>query len=184
MWICRGGGILLDIASHRFPGVALYQPVINGIGGNLVSVQASRISSYLHGECEKKVLPNKGPICETPWSVFFTKGSINSTSARLLLFLAIPGHLLFSTVTHFVAQGDDTNYGPLFLAVYVSAAVVQVFMLLYIAKILTNLCWKRGVDPDTATIPYLTATGDFLGSGLLFLAFEFLQVFSVVSTTT
>lgn len=48
-------------------------------------------------------------------------------SARLLLLLAIPGHLLFSTITHFVASNDDsTTYGPLFLAVYVSAAVIQV----------------------------------------------------------
>lgn len=124
-------------------------------------------------------------------------------SARLLLMLAIPGHLVFATVTHFVAAGDDTNYGPIFLAIYVTAAVIQVSrtnhglgdalendlklfsfqvtILLYIAKILTNLCWIRGTDPDTATIPYLTALGDFLGSGLLFIAFELLALLKQVT---
>ncbi|XP_035706175.1 solute carrier family 41 member 1 isoform X2 [Folsomia candida] len=180
--ISTGGGILLDLASARFPGVALYQPVINGIGGNLVSVQASRISSYLHGHCEKRLLPDNSRVCETPFSVFMGKG-INSMSARLLLLLAIPGHLLFSTVAHFVASNDDTNYGPVFLVIYVAAAVTQVTMLLYIAKVLTNLCWVRGIDPDTATIPYLTALGDLFGSSLLFVAFEVLLLCGQVATT-
>jgi len=72
-WKPSGGGLLLDLADQRYTGVALYQPVINGIGGNIVSVQASRISTQLHGECEKKVLPNNGRVCESPIAVFFSK---------------------------------------------------------------------------------------------------------------
>lgn len=56
-------------------------------------------------------------------------------------------------------------------------------MLLYIAKVLTNLCWVRGIDPDTATIPYLTALGDLFGSSLLFVAFEVLLLCGQVATT-
>jgi solute carrier family 41 len=194
------------LAGSRYGGIALYQPVINGIGGNLVSVQASRISTQLHGECEKKILPGGGRICESPLTVFFTKSTVifnllrtlsdfvhklpkltihsflvtgvNSMSARLLLFLAVPGHLIFSTVTHFVSTSADSQYGALFLALYITAAVLQVGMLLYIAKILTNLCWKKSVDPDTASIPYLTALGDLFGSALLFLAFELLNQYN------
>jgi solute carrier family 41 len=35
--------------------------------------------------------------------------------------------------------------------------------------------WKWKIDPDNATIPYLTSLGDLLGSSLLALAFLFLQ---------
>ena len=48
MAISSVGGIILDFAVSRFSGIAVFQPVINGVGGNLVAVQASRISTYLH----------------------------------------------------------------------------------------------------------------------------------------
>jgi len=35
--------------------------------------------------------------------------------------------------------------------------------------------WKRGVDPDNAAIPYLTAIGDLLGTSLLAMAFLALE---------
>lgn len=74
--ICHfsGGGIILDIAGNVYKDLALFQPLINGIGGNLVSVQASRIATQLHAECERRILPNNGRICQAPWSVF-TKGT-------------------------------------------------------------------------------------------------------------
>jgi len=34
--------------------------------------------------------------------------------------------------------------------------------------------WKRGMDPDNSAIPYLTAIGDLLGTGLLAVAFHIL----------
>jgi solute carrier family 41 len=35
--------------------------------------------------------------------------------------------------------------------------------------------WRFKIDPDSSSIPYLTALGDFLGSSLLLLAFMFLR---------
>jgi len=35
--------------------------------------------------------------------------------------------------------------------------------------------WSRGVDPDNAAIPYLTAIGDLLGTSLLAMAFLTLE---------
>jgi solute carrier family 41 len=35
--------------------------------------------------------------------------------------------------------------------------------------------WTRRIDPDNSAIPYLTALGDLLGTGLLALAFLFLN---------
>ena len=81
-----GGGILLDLAGHRYDGVGLYQPLINGIGGNLVSVQSSRISTALHKDSEKGVLPNDGKVCESPWSVFASPGVNFILLCRVIMF--------------------------------------------------------------------------------------------------
>jgi cation transporter-like permease len=48
MTISSAGGLILDNAVAKFKGIAVFQPVFNGVGGNLVAVQASRISTYLH----------------------------------------------------------------------------------------------------------------------------------------
>ena len=59
----------------RFEGIAVFQPVINGVGGNLVAVQASRISTSLHrygpiGDLDC----HRDPIFITPMAGFFGKG--------------------------------------------------------------------------------------------------------------
>ena len=38
----------MDCTVSQFKGFAIYSPVINGVGGNLVAVQASRLSTSLH----------------------------------------------------------------------------------------------------------------------------------------
>ena len=48
MFQCSGGGLVLSKAVNRWKGIAIYSPIINGVGGNLVAVQASRISTSLH----------------------------------------------------------------------------------------------------------------------------------------
>ncbi len=48
MTISSLGGLILDSAVAKFRGIAVFQPVFNGVGGNLVAVQASRISTHLH----------------------------------------------------------------------------------------------------------------------------------------
>jgi solute carrier family 41 len=55
-----------------FPGFVVFQPIINGIGGNLVSVQASRISTFLHQTSLIGQLPDYAArICVSPHSVLF-----------------------------------------------------------------------------------------------------------------
>lgn len=34
------------------------------------------------------------------------------------------------------------------------------------------MVWKMGIDPDNVAIPFLTALGDLLGTGLLTLGFQ------------
>ena len=52
--------------------------------------------------------------------------------------------------------------------------VFQVTILLYIAHIMVHYMWLKCIDPDNSAIPYLTALGDLLGTGLLAFAFAFL----------
>ena len=42
------GGLILDYTVANYNGIAVFQPVINGVGGNLVAVHASRLSTTLH----------------------------------------------------------------------------------------------------------------------------------------
>lgn len=47
----------------------------------------------------------------------------------------------------------------------------QVCSLLCVADWMVHWLWQKGKDPDSYTIPYLTALGDLLGTALLSLGF-------------
>ncbi|XP_008170926.2 solute carrier family 41 member 1 [Chrysemys picta bellii] len=175
MAISSVGGLILDktVSDPNFAGIAVFTPVINGVGGNLVAVQASRISTYLHmsgipGE-SSEMAPRK---CPTPCSAFFSS-DVNSRSARVLFLLVVPGHLVF-LYTISSMQGGHTTLTLIFVVFYMTAALLQVLILLYIADWMVHWMWGRGLDPDNFSIPYLTALGDLLGTGLLALSFHVL----------
>lgn len=66
----------MDVMVSRFEGIAVFQPVINGVGGNLVAVQASRISTSLHRHGPVGDLDDRrDPIFITPTAGFFGKGT-------------------------------------------------------------------------------------------------------------
>jgi solute carrier family 41 len=69
------GGLILDFMVFRFEGIAVFQPVINGVGGNLVAVQASRISTALHRDAQLGSLADDDTVIFiTPAAGFFGKG--------------------------------------------------------------------------------------------------------------
>lgn len=77
MTISSAGGFIFDFAVGIFETIAVFQPIINGVGSNLVAVQASRISTYFHQRCEMGSLPAedgaKYRICQSPFGAFFGK---------------------------------------------------------------------------------------------------------------
>uniref|UniRef100_A0A8I3S6B6 Solute carrier family 41 member n=1 Tax=Canis lupus familiaris TaxID=9615 RepID=A0A8I3S6B6_CANLF len=175
MAISSVGGLILDktVSDPNFAGMAVFTPVINGVGGNLVAVQASRISTFLHmngmpGENSEQV-PRR---CPSPCTTFFSP-DVNSRSARVLFLLVVPGHLVF-LYTISCMQGGHTTLTLIFIIFYMTAALLQVLILLYIADWMVHWMWGRGLDPDNFSIPYLTALGDLLGTGLLALSFHVL----------
>lgn len=87
------GGVILDYTVSAYKGIAVFQPVINGVGGNLVAVQASRLSTWLHKRGRPGELPPRntsggsaGKFCVSPVSTFCT-GGVHSKTARVLLLL-------------------------------------------------------------------------------------------------
>lgn len=72
---------------------------------------------------------------------------------------------------HRVASGSPWREG---MAIGRALLSPQVLILLYIADWMVHWMWGRGLDPDNFSIPYLTALGDLLGTGLLALSFHVL----------
>ncbi|XP_045635946.1 solute carrier family 41 member 2 [Ursus americanus] len=174
MVISSIGGLILDttVSDPNLVGIVVYTPVINGIGGNLVAIQASRISTYLHLHSIPGELPDEPKGCYYPFRTFLGSG-VNNKSAQVLLLLVIPGHLIFLYTIHLMKSGH-TSLTVIFIVVYLFAAVLQVFTLLWIADWMVHHFWRKGKDPDSFSIPYLTALGDLLGTALLALSFHFL----------
>uniref|UniRef100_A0A669BQF2 Solute carrier family 41 member n=1 Tax=Oreochromis niloticus TaxID=8128 RepID=A0A669BQF2_ORENI len=177
MSISSFGGLILDktVSDPNFEGMAIFTPVINGVGGNLVAIQASRISTYLHFWSIPGVLPYKmRQHWPNPCITFFSSG-VNSKSARVLLMLVIPGHLVFLYAISLL-QGEEAPITIAFTVCYLCAALLQVAILLYVADLIVRLMWRRSLDPDNFSIPYLTALGDLLGTGFLALCFRCVSV--------
>ncbi|XP_044047874.1 solute carrier family 41 member 2 isoform X2 [Siniperca chuatsi] len=171
MVISSFGGLILDktVSDPNLAGIIIYAPVINGIGGNLVSIQSSRISTNLHLNYSPGEVPEDLKSCYSPCRIFFGSGA-NHRSAQVLLLLVIPGQLVFLHTIHLM-KGDHTLPSPLLTVAFLSASLIQVFSLLCTADSMVHCLWRRGKDPDSYSIPYLTALGDLLGTALLSLAF-------------
>lgn len=169
MFISSAAGSIMDMHEHLFPRLPPLQPVIAGVAGNLVATQSSRISTFLHAHSEF----DASQVCVDPISVFFGKGR-NSRTARILLAMVIPGHLIF---TYFLSLFvGHLNLTLPFLGLYLSCAMIQVTVLLYLARCMVFWFWQKGLDTDSTSIPYLTALGDLLGVSLLTLCFYALRV--------
>eukprot|EP00052_Salpingoeca_macrocollata_P016489 m.132558 g.132558 ORF g.132558 m.132558 type:complete len:517 (-) comp20070_c0_seq1:46-1596(-) len=148
MCISSMAGLILEQFNVRFPGLAALSPVINGIGGNLGAVQASRISSALHS----------GSRAE------------HTQSALILFALVVPISALFLGIINASGVGH-TSMSLFFLQGYMLAAMFQVAVLLFVAKKLVKFIWRQNLDPDNIAIPLVTALGDFLGTASLTICF-------------
>ncbi|XP_033219934.1 solute carrier family 41 member 1-like isoform X2 [Belonocnema kinseyi] len=172
MVISSIGGLILGYTISSYKGIAVYQLVINGVGGNLAAVQASRISTSLHKK-RRMGVQEFPKICISPLHVFFATGG-HARTARVLLMMVVPGHLIFSYTISYL-QAGHTSLTPIFLTIYLIAAILQVVLLLYIAELMVVWMWSKGMDPDSSAIPYLTAAGDLIGTAFLGIAFHILN---------
>lgn len=177
MVISSGGGFILDLALAGNPGVAIFSPVINGVGGNLVAVFSSRISTYLHLNHEAKELPTEfGTGCVRPCFLLCSPENPQKKASIVMMIMVVPGQAIFLACIFFLKAGH-TNLSFAFISLYMFSSLLQVMILLHIAWWLVHRVWKNGDDPDSVAIPYLTAFGDLIGIGLLTMAFQILKIF-------
>ena len=154
MVISSFGGTILNQTIIKYPKVAAYQPVINGVAGNLVAVNASRISTHLHQQ-KQELDANKSKIGRLH-RFSSSELSDNQTSEKLssnlksepkdicllLWGLVVPGHLVFnafiflfsSEVVEEEPELLSSNNEVVFLMLYLSAALIQVGILLYSSR--------------------------------------------------
>ncbi|PAV77182.1 hypothetical protein WR25_15061 isoform B [Diploscapter pachys] len=125
MVISTGGGVIMQNAIKKYPDVGTFQPVINGVGGNLVAVQSSRISTYLHQFGIYGQLPaNRLLTYLNPIRTFSCQES-ESIIALILLLMCIPGHMIFLVLIFAIHIGFST-WNWMFFGLYLVIGVVQV----------------------------------------------------------
>ena len=96
MVISSAGGLIFDFAVEFFETIAIFEPIINGVGSNLVAVQASRISTYFHQRSVPGNMPEEldDGICVTPGKAFFGKSEylnvIHNNSRNLFRCPKVP----------------------------------------------------------------------------------------------
>ncbi|KAH8021148.1 hypothetical protein HPB51_012543 [Rhipicephalus microplus] len=140
------------------------------VGGNLVAIQSCKLTTLLAQRSKLGSHPSSdAKSCIDPCSAFCGKNS-HARTARLLMLMVLPGHLIFVYTIRLLTSGN-TVITPMFLACYMTSALIQVALLLYTARCMVYWMWSRRVDPDNAAIPYLTALGDLLGIALLAASF-------------
>ncbi|XP_040019475.1 solute carrier family 41 member 2 isoform X3 [Gasterosteus aculeatus] len=148
MVISSIGGLILDktVSNPNLAGIIVYAPVINGIGGNLVSIQSSRISTHLHLNYSPGEVPEDRTGCYSPCRTFFGSGA-NHRSAQVLLLLVIPGQLIFLHVIHLM-KGGQTLPSALLTVAFLSASLIQ--------PTVWSMLYGGGVKTQTVT-RYLTS---------------------------
>lgn len=120
----RMGGLVLEHSANNFSGFVVFQPIINGIGGNLVSVQASKISTMLHQSSILGIVPPHTKIFEMPWRALF-HGTPTAKTARILILMAIPGQMVFIFVADYIHMSASTIGAPFALS-YLTVSLTQV----------------------------------------------------------
>lgn len=114
----------MESAVEEFSGFVVFQPIINGIGGNLVSVQASKISTSLHQTSPPGIIPPGSRIFESPIKALIT-GTRFARSARVLILMSIPGQVLFIFAADFIHVSASTIGAP-FVFSFITASLIQV----------------------------------------------------------
>ncbi|KAH7937197.1 hypothetical protein HPB49_008673 [Dermacentor silvarum] len=164
---------VLIARSNAYTSSVLCSGWIPIISAMAISRRTSRLSTYLHQRTKigaRPLLQAGGGICLDPCSAFFGKGR-NARTARVLMMMVLPGHLVFTYTISFV-RPSRMAVTPVFMLV---------FLLLYLSRCMVYWMWARQIDPDNAAIPYLTALGDLLGIGLLALSFHLLRALGDVN---
>ncbi|KAJ2721603.1 hypothetical protein GGI07_003840 [Coemansia sp. Benny D115] len=143
-------GLVVEKFADRYPGMPALVPVLNGIGGNIGTVFASRLSTSLHRRRSQE--------------------AEHTLVMLILLLINIPVQVGFLAMHQFFDPALS-SVNVWFIAVYTSATVVHGIAILSLARVACKYLWKHGYDPDDCVNPFITGSGDMLGTILLALVF-------------
>ncbi|KAJ2667406.1 hypothetical protein IW148_000101 [Coemansia sp. RSA 1199] len=144
-------GVIVERCAQRFPSMPALVPVVNGIGGNIGTVFASRISTSLHKQRGRFV------------------ASEHNLSMIILLLINVPIQMGFLALRQ--VFDPELQISAWFLVAYTVATAVHGLSMLVVGRMTCRWLWARGYDPDDCVNPFITGTGDMLGAILLALVF-------------
>jgi solute carrier family 41 len=134
MIISSMAGVLLEKAIEVFYGIAIYQPVVNGIGGNLVGIFASRLSTALHSRDKFGEWASWAPAkwYLYPLETFFGKQNPEWKTSLILTALILPGHLVFFfTIYAFTDKSERHDLSAVLVLGYLFITFFQVFYFIF-----------------------------------------------------
>ncbi|KAJ6606159.1 Mg transporter [Mycena vulgaris] len=135
MIISSGTGIVLDLFVSRYDGFALLAVVISGLPGAVGAIFASRLSTRLHAAA----------LALAPPCYLRHGGTVLDAQVIFLSILAGLGWLRLPLA---------------FVALSVVFFCIAVSSSLLIARWLTNVLWRRNLDPDMYALPIHSALMD------------------------
>ncbi|PFH53569.1 hypothetical protein AMATHDRAFT_83860 [Amanita thiersii Skay4041] len=179
--ISSGTGIVLDLFVSKYSGFAVLAVVISGLPGAVGSIFVSRLSTSLHATTLKysqpdstldglssRALNNSSHTGEQD-----VHGYPSDISPRLvmitLLLITLPVEIIFLTLLHALGWLHPSFTFVAFSVLFFCCAILAS---LFIARLLTNALWRRGLDPDMYALPIHSALMDLIGQLLLVLCFE------------
>lgn len=157
--VTMGAGIILNKNSEMImllPGIIIIIPAFINMGGSLMSVLSSRLSSALHLGFIHPILHKTKTLERNLFATLIT-AVISFASLGFIagIFTQIIG-----------LKGLSILMFPLLTLV---AGILTVLVLSFLSVIFSYVSFRKGLDPDNIVIPILTSLGDFIGILFLFL---------------
>ncbi|CEF60847.1 SLC41 divalent cation transporters, integral membrane domain-containing protein [Strongyloides ratti] len=161
-------GMFLHSSTQMASYAAAFQPILNGLSGNVGAIQAAKISTQLEIKYPDHVFEKEYNIYSyfIPFRLFLVKDR-ESYQAIILLIISIVCQCFLVPIAHSL-MGFQNNVSFLFNILYILASIFLVLTLLYISQWICRYLWMYGYSADDNSIPIITAFGDLLGSILIF----------------
>lgn len=147
-------GLAFERFVRYFEGLGLILTVANGISGNAASILAARFATSLQIEG----VPDRHR---------------NRAAHLSIILLCTPLHVLFLLFLHLADLGH-TSVSLAYTVGHLLASNLQLLGILWVVPRLVQAIWRKGLDPDSYTMPLLAAITDLGGTAIFIGAFSIL----------
>lgn len=147
-----GGGLFLEQFKASLlnnSALLIILPVMIGMGGNLGSIVAARISTKLHLGTMEVSLRDK--------TVMSNGVSAVALAGTLSVVVSMTAHLIGNV------YGDGGMTFLSLLSVTMASGITLAVLVVFVATSVTIFSYRHGVDPDDTAIPVVTNICDIMG---------------------